>query len=68
MKVKLLVSRTGTGFVQDRGQVVNVSDAEGQRMIAGEQAEAIKQGRPASAETMARQPQETAARSFVKTK
>jgi hypothetical protein len=41
MKVKLLVSRAGAGFVQNRGDEIEVGDAEGARMIAAEQAVAV---------------------------
>jgi hypothetical protein len=37
MKVKLAVHRGGTGFQQERGQIVEVADDEGRRMIAAEQ-------------------------------
>lgn len=38
MKVKLLVSRAGVGFVQNRGDEIEVSDDEGARMIEASQA------------------------------
>lgn len=38
MKVKLLVSRAGAGFVQNRGDEIEVSDDEGLRMIEAAQA------------------------------
>ena len=38
MKVKLLVSRAGAGFVQNRGDEIEVSDDEGARMIEAGQA------------------------------
>lgn len=38
MKVKLLVSRAGAGFVQSRGDEIEVDDAEGLRMIDAGQA------------------------------
>ncbi len=34
MKIKLLASRVGTGFAQAAGEVIEVDDDEGQRMIA----------------------------------
>ena len=42
MKVKLLVSRAGVDFSQSVGQVIEVSAAEGKRMIAAKQAEDIE--------------------------
>lgn len=53
MKVKLLISRAGVGFVQNRGDVVEVPDDEGARMIASGQAEPV---RTAKRETAARKP------------
>lgn len=41
MKVKLLVSRGGIDFSQAAGDVIEVSAAEGERMIAAEQAVAV---------------------------
>lgn len=38
MKVKLITSRAGIGFSQSAGDVVDVPDAEAQRMIAAGQA------------------------------
>jgi hypothetical protein len=38
MKVKLLVSRGGPGISQNAGDVVEVSEAEGKRMIEANQA------------------------------
>lgn len=42
MKVKLLVSRCGPGLVQNAGDEIEVSDAEGVRMISAGQAEAVR--------------------------
>lgn len=41
MKVKLLTSRVGTGFVQEAGEVIDLPPHEAERMIRAEQAEAI---------------------------
>lgn len=41
MKVKLLVSRCGIDFSQAAGDVIEVSAAEGKRMIAAKQAVAV---------------------------
>lgn len=41
MKVKLLVSRVGVDFSQSKDEEITVSDAEGKRMIAAGQAEAV---------------------------
>lgn len=42
MKVKLLVSRAGAGFVQNRGDEIDVPDAEAIRMIEAGQAEPVR--------------------------
>ena len=42
MKVKLLTSRGGVGFTQNVGDIVDVGDAEGKRMIEAGQAEPHK--------------------------
>lgn len=42
MKIRLLVSRAGDGFVQNRGDEIEVADAEAIRMIAAEQAEPLR--------------------------
>ena len=42
MKVKLLVGRAGTGFSQNVGEVVEMSDAKAKRLIDAGQAEAVK--------------------------
>lgn len=39
MKVKLLTSRAGAGFSQNRGDVIDVPNAEAIRMIEAGQAE-----------------------------
>lgn len=43
MKVKLLVSRAGVDFSQAVGEVIDVDEAEGVRMIAAEQAVALRE-------------------------
>lgn len=43
MKIKLLVSRAGVGFSQNRGDVVDVSDSDAVSMIAAGQAEAVRE-------------------------
>ena len=42
MRVKLLVSRAGVGFTQNRGEEIEVSDAEGVRLIESGQAEPVR--------------------------
>ena len=42
MRVKLLVSRSGANGAQNRGDVIEVSDDEGPRMIEAGQAEPIR--------------------------
>lgn len=42
MKVKLLVSRAGHGFTQNRGDVIEVSAEEGARMLAAGQCELVR--------------------------
>lgn len=42
MQVKLKVARAGDHFVQERGDVIEVPDAEGRRMIQRGQAEEVK--------------------------
>lgn len=46
MQVKLLQARAGVDFSQSRGDVIDVSEAEGERMIAAGQAERV--GAPAA--------------------
>ena len=41
MKVKLLVSRAGVGFSQNRNDVIEVSEKEGMSLIAAQQAEIV---------------------------
>ena len=41
MKIKLLVSRAGVDFSQNRGEVIEVSEKEGLSMIAAGQAELV---------------------------
>lgn len=43
MKIKLLCSRAGVGFSQSRGDEIEVSAEEGQRMIDAGQAELVRQ-------------------------
>jgi hypothetical protein len=40
MKVELLVSRAGTNFSQSVGDIIEVSDAEGKRLLESNQAKA----------------------------
>lgn len=61
MKVKLLVSRAGVGFSQSVGDEVDVSDAEGKRMIEAGQAVPVR-------ETQAKAPKETATKKAVSEK
>lgn len=42
MKVKLLIARATAHGSENRGDIVEVSDAEAVRMIAAEQAEAVR--------------------------
>lgn len=42
MKVKLKTCRAGVGFVQNIGDVIDVDDAEGQRMIEAGQAVTVE--------------------------
>jgi hypothetical protein len=42
MKIKLLTSRAGAGFVQNRGDEIDVGADEGQRMIDAGQAELVR--------------------------
>lgn len=42
MKVRLLVSRAGVGFSQNKGDIVDVSDAEAKRMLDRGQAEPVE--------------------------
>ncbi len=41
MKVELLVSRAGTNFTQSVGEVIEVSDDEGKRLLDSNQAKAV---------------------------
>jgi len=47
MKVELLVSRAGTNFTQSVGEVIEVSDDEGKRLLDSNQAKAVG-GKPPS--------------------
>jgi len=42
MQVKLLVARAGASGAQNRGEIIDVSNDEGVRMIQAEQAEAVR--------------------------
>mgnify|MGYP007131710123 FL=1 len=71
MKVRLLVNRAGVDFSQSIGQEIDVSDGEAQRLIAGGQAEAVREKRverttnprAESAETTSIRNRKTAAKS-----
>lgn len=39
MQIRLTVGRVGTGFAQEPGQVIDLPDAEANRLIASQQAE-----------------------------
>lgn len=43
MKIKLLCSRAGNGFSQNRGDEIEVGADEGQRMIEAGQAELVRE-------------------------
>lgn len=45
MKIKLLVSRSGVDGSQNRGDIIEVLDAEAVRMIDAGQAEPIRESR-----------------------
>lgn len=47
MKVELLVSRAGTNFSQSVGDIIEVSDAEGKRLLDSNQAKTVR-GKPSS--------------------
>jgi len=49
MKVRLLVSRGGAFGIQNRGDVVEVSDSDGVSMIAAGQAEPVRSVAPEKA-------------------
>ena len=42
MKIKLLTSRSGIGFSQSRGEVIDVPEAECHRMVDAGQAEFVR--------------------------
>ena len=46
MKIKLLVSRATATGAENRGDVIDVPDAEALRMIAAEQAVAVRESAP----------------------
>jgi len=56
MKVKLLISRAGVGFSQNRGDIVEVSAKEGKRMLEAEppQAEPVRSTGGSSEKTVKR--------------
>ena len=43
MKIELLVPRTGVGFSQNRGEIIDVSDNEAARMIEKGQAKPVRE-------------------------
>lgn len=43
MKIRLLCSRAGNGFSQNRGDEIDVGADEGQRMIEAGQAELVRE-------------------------
>lgn len=45
MQVKLLVARATAAGAENRGDVIDVSDAEAIRMIEAEQAEPVRSGK-----------------------
>lgn len=49
MKIKLLVARAASSGAQNRGEEIEVSDAEAIRMIEAGQAEAVRQAVPEKA-------------------
>ena len=46
MKIKLLVSRATAAGAENRGEVIDVADSEGIRMIEAGQAEAVRSVSP----------------------
>lgn len=49
MKIQLLVSRAGANFSQAAGEQIDVSDAEGRRMIEAGQAVLVRSAKPEKA-------------------
>lgn len=49
MKVKLLISRAGRDFVQKAGDEIDVSDAEGARLIEAGKAVPVREARKETA-------------------
>lgn len=49
MQVKLLVSRAGVDFSQNRGEIIEVSAAEAESLIAAGQAEIVRSVAPEKA-------------------
>ncbi len=47
MKVKLLMARATLAGGENRGDIIEVTAAEGERMIAAEQAELVRSGKSA---------------------
>ena len=46
MKIELLTSRSGPAGVQNRGDVVDLPDAEAKRMIDAGQAQPVRRSKP----------------------
>jgi len=61
MKVKLLVARADASGAQNRGDVIDVSNAEAVRMIQAEQAEAVR-GQKSPEKAVKRSKSETASK------
>lgn len=49
MKVKLLIARAHADGAQNRGEIIEVSDAEGARLIEAKQAEPVRRSAPETA-------------------
>lgn len=49
MKIKLIISRVGADFVQNAGDVIEVSVEEAQRIIDAGQAELVREKKPEKA-------------------
>jgi hypothetical protein len=62
MKIELLVSRSGVGGAQNRGTIIDVSSAEGQRMIDVGQAKLLRAAKPDKAVKFKSQTAEKAAK------
>lgn len=48
MRVKLKTGRAGDGFVQNPGDVIEVKDDEGERMVTAGLAEKVEDEKPAA--------------------